>query len=86
MRYNLDIPQHNIKPHLDIEKDIQTQKNGLMTFTIRVNQGNIEDYVRYETITAARYSGFSFTTITQHITTRGAGSGGQENGIRDNDG
>jgi len=62
MKYNLSISQHNIKPHLDIEKDIQTRKNGLFTFNLRVNQGNIEDYAKFETVTIVQYREFILTT------------------------
>lgn len=36
--------EHNIKPHVDIEVDIIMKKNGQMTFTLRINNGNIVDY------------------------------------------
>lgn len=44
MNYELAIRSHNKQAHVDIEHDIQTQKNGLFTFIIRVNNGNIVDY------------------------------------------
>lgn len=55
VKYALKINQHNVKPHLDIEKDIQDKKNGLFTFNLRVSQGNIEDYAKFETVTVTRY-------------------------------
>ena len=58
MKYKLEIDQHNIKPHLDIENDIQKKRNGLFTFNLRINQGQIVDYSKYETITASLYAGF----------------------------
>lgn len=58
MKYNLPIDQHNIMPHLDIAKDIEQKKNGVFTFNLRINQGQIEDYSKYETITASVYTGF----------------------------
>lgn len=69
MKYTLNIPQHNIRPHLDIEKDIQEQKNGILTFNLRINQGNIEDYARFETITASKYQGITITFIEECIIT-----------------
>lgn len=51
MKYDLSISQHNIKPHLAIEKDIEKKKNGLFTFNLIVSQGNIESYATYETVT-----------------------------------
>lgn len=44
MRYALNIREHNKQAHLDIEEDIKNKQNGLITFTIRVNNGNIVDY------------------------------------------
>jgi hypothetical protein len=41
---NFTIREHNIKPHADIEVDIINKKNGQMTFTLRINGGNIVDY------------------------------------------
>ena len=62
MKYNLPIDQHNIRPHLDIARDIEAKKNGLFTFNLRVNQGQIEDYSKYETISASIYAGFIVRT------------------------
>jgi hypothetical protein len=61
MKYKLTINQHNIKPHLDIERDIQEAKNGLFTFNLRVSQGNIEDYARFKTVTIAHYRAVTFS-------------------------
>jgi len=49
----VEIRKQNIPAHLDIEKDIENQKNGLFTFIIKVANGNIADYnvVEYATIT-----------------------------------
>lgn len=60
MKYDIQIHEHNIKPHLDIQKGIQDKKNGLYTFTIRVNQGNIEDFSVFETITIKDYTGVTW--------------------------
>lgn len=38
------IREKNIKPHADIEVDILERKNGNMTFTLRINSGDIVDY------------------------------------------
>jgi len=54
MNYDaVEIKKQNVPAHLDIEKDIQEQKNGLFTFIIKVANGNIADYnvVEYATIT-----------------------------------
>lgn len=42
--YSLQIRDHNIPAHLDIEKEVQDRQNGLFTFTLRVNNGNIVDF------------------------------------------
>mgnify|MGYP001602757775 CR=1 FL=1 len=63
MKYDLNINQHNIKPHLDIEKDIQKKKNGLFTFNLRINAGNIEDYAQFETITIKDYAGIEWSGV-----------------------
>ena len=52
MKYALSIRDHNIKAHLDIKEDIQKQKNGQFTFTLRVNNGNIVDYNVVEYVNA----------------------------------
>ena len=57
MKYELKIDPHNVRPHLDIEKDIREKKDGLFTFNLRINQGQIVDYSKYETIVASLYAG-----------------------------
>lgn len=42
--YTLDIREHNVPAHLDIEKEVSQRKSGLLTFTIRVSGGNIVDF------------------------------------------
>ena len=45
MNYDaVEIRKQNIPVHLDIEKDIQKQKDGLFTFIIKVANGNVADY------------------------------------------
>ena len=43
MNYQLNIRDHNRQAHLDIEEEIKHKKNGLFTFILRVNNGNIVD-------------------------------------------
>jgi len=45
MLYSITISSHNKQPHLDIESEIQTQKDGLFTFVVRVVDTNIVDVV-----------------------------------------
>jgi len=44
------IRKANVLPHLDIERDIKATKNGVFTFTLRANGGNIVDYVNYKNV------------------------------------
>lgn len=85
MKYNLSINQHNIKPHVDIERDIQQKKNGLFTFNLRINQGNIEDYAKYETISASDYRGYISYYKQEFSVTHHYRSGGKEDGVRTDD-
>ena len=41
---DLNISEHNKQVHVDIETDIQKQKDGLFTFILRINSGNVVDY------------------------------------------
>lgn len=40
--------EHNIRPHADIEVDLISKQNGQVTFTLRINSGNIVDYAVVE--------------------------------------
>jgi len=82
MKYNLNINQHNIKPHLDIERDIQNKKNGLFTFDLRINQGNIEHYATRRIITSAEYTSVTIATFEESVTTHHLGEGSQGSAIR----
>jgi len=46
--------EHNLRPHADIEVDIQAKKNGQITFTLRCNAGNIVDYSLVEYVDVKR--------------------------------
>lgn len=65
MNYQLAIRDHNKQAHVDIEHDIQSQKNGLFTFIIRVNNGNIVDYNVVEYADAKKYLVLKSITIQQ---------------------
>ncbi len=54
-QYNLNINPHNIEAHTDIEHDIEKQRNGLLTFILRVDNGNIVDYNVVEYADAKKY-------------------------------
>lgn len=80
--YSLEINKHNIKPHLDIESDIQSKKDGLFTFNLRVSQSNIEDYAQFRTVTIHEYRSVTFTIAKQPSIPRDPGTGGEENAVR----
>ena len=66
MQYNLSIRDHNVKAHLDIENDVQRKKNGLFTFVLRINNGNIVDYAVIEYVNVQqKYVGVGEITIAQ---------------------
>jgi len=64
MKYVLSIGEQNLRAHIDIEKDIQDRKNGLFTFTLRVNNSNIVDYSEMEYIDASKYISIATAIIT----------------------
>jgi hypothetical protein len=82
MKYDLTINQHNIKPHLDIQKGIEDKKNGLYTFSIRVNQGDIEDFVIFETVTIKDYAGITWSGWRESGVSYGSRTGSTENAVR----
>lgn len=64
--YQLKIRESNKAAHIDIEKDIQERRNGLFTFTLRVNGGNIADYNVTEYVNAKeRYLRLESIVITE---------------------
>lgn len=66
--YSLPIRKHNIKAHLDIEEEAQLKKNGLFTFTIRVNNGNIVDLNVTEYVNIKQKYGVIKALIIEDIT------------------
>jgi len=50
MKYGIKLNPQNLKPHLDIESDIQRIKNGTFNIVVKVNRKLIIDYVVYENI------------------------------------
>lgn len=45
---DISMKEQNVPAHLDVEEAIQQRKTGLLTFTIRMNNGDIVDYNRTE--------------------------------------
>jgi len=69
MKYELSVRKHNVTAHLDIEKDIKIKKNGLFTFTLRINGGNIVDYSLVEYVDIKRkYLGVKAVVVKQSST------------------
>lgn len=68
MQYALQIREHNRQAHTDIEEDIQERRNGLFTFTLRVNGGNIVDYNLTEYVNARNKYGGIKKVIVQELT------------------
>lgn len=84
MQYVLSklIIEHNVRPHLDIERDIQSKKNGLFTFNLRINKGEIEDYSQFETIDVSQYAGVLFTVVQERQVPCASGSGSPKDAVR----
>lgn len=51
------IRDYNMKAHADIEADIAKKKDGQVTFTLRINAGNIVDYSLVEYVDVRRKYG-----------------------------
>ena len=84
MKYELSIRDHNIQPHIDIEDDLQTKKNGLFTFILRVNNGNIVDYVVMEYKDARQYLVIKKIVIEKFAVSRVNRIGSEPDSIRSN--
>lgn len=52
---DFEIREHNKRPHADIEKEITKRKNGQITFTVRVNAGNIVDVAMVEYVLVEKF-------------------------------
>ena len=65
MQYSLEIRQHNQQPHIDIENDILAKRNGLFTFILRVNNGNIVDFNVMDYVDGSKYVGVAKVVTTQ---------------------
>lgn len=55
MPYELNIAEKNQQFHVDLEKDLVAKQNGKFTFTIRINQTNVVDYVVTEYADSRKY-------------------------------
>jgi hypothetical protein len=86
MKYDFNLNKANIPCHLDIEKDIKLQKNGVFTFTIRTNQSIIQDYVCYSNATANEYNSIISATEPECKVSRHSGVDNNEDALRGSDG
>ena len=83
MQYDLNIPEKNQQPHVDIENDIKKKQNGLFTFVLRVHDGRITDYNLLETIDArTKYLSLKQITWTKQMVSRYPGERNQTKPIR----
>lgn len=85
MQYDLEISEHNKQAHIDIENDIQKQKNGLFTFILRINSGNIVDYSVVEVADARKYLSITKIVVKELIVPLNPVIGNQQSPIRTND-
>lgn len=79
MQYSLEIPRDNIEAHLDIEKAIREQGNGIFNFVLRLNNGKVVDFSVNEYVTASKFLELKRVIITQLIIASGVIGGNQGN-------
>jgi hypothetical protein len=65
MDYELKIKEINVPAHLDIEQEIAKRKNGQMTFTLRIDKGNISDLTVVEYVNINEYLRLKSVTYTE---------------------
>lgn len=82
MNYALEIREHNRQPHLDIEKDIEIKKDGLFTFILRVNNGNIVDYQVMEYAEGRDYLKLKQVVVEEFTIARAGGTPREEISIQ----
>ena len=82
MKYELEISENNRQCHIDIEQDIQKQKNGLFTFIIKLNDGNITDYSVVEYADIRKYLVLKKIIIQELNIAHPLNSGDQSNALR----
>lgn len=82
MAYPIEIREHNQQAHLDIENEICNIKDGLLTFILRVNNGNIVDLVVMEYADARKYLKLTKVIIEEHTVAFNPQSGSGANAIR----
>ena len=81
MKYDFNVNVKNIPCHLDVERDLKLQANGVFTFTVRVNQGLIMDYVNYYNPRPEDYRAIFDAAGTECTVTRSGGDDGPKSGV-----
>jgi hypothetical protein len=82
VQYALEISEHNAQAHLDIEEAIQKQKNGLFTFILRINNGNIVDFNLVYVTDARDYLKLTEVVVEELTLARSVDIGNKQNTIR----
>lgn len=82
VQYQLDIREHNVRAHTDIEHAIQAQKDGLFTFILRVDNGNVVDFNVVEVTDAREYLVLKKITIQELSISSYPLNGSEQNSIR----
>lgn len=59
------VPKFNSQAHVDIERDILNQQNGLFTFILRIHNGKITDYSVVKYADARKYFRLTEVTVTE---------------------
>lgn len=86
MNYELSIKETNIPAHLDIEKEIAQRKNGQMTFTLRIDKGNISDMSVVEYVDVRQYLRPKTIIVEKFVVTSYTHGGDKPDAIRHSNG
>lgn len=84
MQYEIEVRPKNIPAYVDIEHDIQRQQNGLFTFTVRVNNGNVVDYVVTEYVPSSNYIALKSITLQEFTFVYNSYPGDKQDTLRGN--
>jgi hypothetical protein len=83
----MEIRKYNIPAHMDIEKLFVIRKDGQITFTIRVNAGNIVDLQTVEYVdTRKKYPSSEQPVAEKFTISHSVRKGSSGNAVRDDNG
>ena len=85
MNYAFEPLEENIQLHLDIEKDIQKQKDGVFTFTIKLANNKAIDYMVVEYVDSRDYLQLKRVIVEELTTTSDYPRGVQKDTVRYSD-